>query len=386
MSPKNSVQKKIGEITEENIEESKGNYKILTHCPYCKGRIIKKGKRKKKYEEIQIYYCKNCNKKITSLITKHKTYPLRVIMDSLTLYNRLNAVENIPELIKEKYGISITSRTISKWIKEYERYIPFIRMREFASKKYSKRDLIEEAKLIHQQIYDFKYHRGKLDMLISEEFKHYRFKPLQEFLELAVAECPHQLFQNPVKRSSEFKKIFNLDEVKIMPKNNTAVRIANFVTQAVSNNKLRHQVLQDFMFSNDTVTVATEVAVLLNSDDLRHLKHELNFEIPISLEDEEYITGHIDLIQVRNGLVYIMDYKPSAHKEKPIEQLTLYALALSRLTGLRLYHFRCAWFDDNNYYEFFPLHVVYKLKKRKRLPRGQRGLEHPEAEICKGKN
>jgi hypothetical protein len=34
---------------------------------------------------------------------------------------------------------------------------------------------------------------------------------------------------------------------------------------------------------------------------------------------------------------------------------------------------KCAWFDDKNYYEFFPLHVVYKLK-RKRLPRQQRKL------------
>ena len=68
-----------------------------------------------------------------------------------------------------------------------------------------------------------------------------------------------------------------------------------------------------------------------------------------------------------------MDYKPSAAKERPVDQLTIYALALSRLTGLRLYNMKCAWFDDKNYYEFFPLHVVYK-KKQKRLPRDQRKL------------
>jgi hypothetical protein len=251
-------------------------------------------------------------------------------------------------------------------------------MREFAVKKYSKKELIEEAKLIHQQIYNFKYHRAKLELIINEEFRHYRFKPLQEFLELAVAECPHQIFQNTTKRASEFKNIFNLDQVKITPKNNAAVKIANFVTQAVANNKLRHQILQDFMLSNDAVTVAVEVAVLIGSDDLRHIKHELNFEVPIALEDGEYITGHIDLLQVRNGLIYIMDFKPSASKEKPIDQLTLYALALSRLTGIRLYHIRCAWFDDKNYYEFFPLHVVYKLKKRKRMSREQKKLNVEE--------
>jgi len=112
-----------------------------------------------------------------------------------------------------------------------------------------------------------------------------------------------------------------------------------------------------------------EVPVLLDAEDINHYKHQLNFDIPFSLKDEEYLTGHIDLIQIRNGSIYIMDFKPSAEKTKPIEQLTIYALALSRLTGIRLYHFKCAWFDDKNYYEFFPLHVVYKINKKKDLIR-----------------
>jgi len=48
--------------------------------------------------------------------------------------------------------------------------------------------------------------------------------------------------------------------------------------------------------------------------------------------------------------------------------LTIYALALSRLTGLRLFCFKCAWFDEDDYFEFYPLHVVYKKKgKGKRI-------------------
>jgi len=367
-------QEKLIEEDKDPKSENSNNYKTITHCPYCQGKLIKKGKRKKKYEDIQIYYCKNCSKKITPLITKHKTYPLKVIIDAITLYNRLNPLEEAAEKVTEKYGITITHQAISKWLKEYKQYTPFLRMREFAAKKYNQKELIEEAKLIHQQIYNFKYNRAKLDLIINEEFRHFRFKPLKEFLELAVAECPHQIFQSPEKRASEFKGTFNLDQVRITPKNNFAVKTANFVMQAVANNKLRHETLQNFMIANDTVTVAAEVAVLISSDDIRHYKHELNFNIPITLKDGEYITGHIDLIQVRNGLIYVMDFKPSANKEKPIDQLTLYALALSRLTGIRLYHVRCAWFDKDNYYEFFPLHVVYKLKKGKRMPREQARL------------
>ena len=362
---------------EQLTEEPKNkimSYKNLEKCPYCSGKIVKRGIRKKKFEEVQIYYCKHCDKRFTSQITKHKTYPLKVIIDSLTFYNKLNSFEKISELIFEKYGIKITPQIVSRWIEEYKKYLPFLRMREFALKKYLKKDLIEESKLIHQQIYDFKFHRAKLDFILNEEFKHFKFKPLKEFLDLVSSECPHQLFREQQERASEKKEKFDLAQVKIVPKKSSASKFANFIIQAVQNNKMRHETLEEFMFFNDSVTIAMEIPVLLDSEDINHYKFELGFNIPFSLKDGGYLTGHIDLIQVRNGSIYIMDFKPSAKKEKPIEQLTLYALALSRLTGLRLYHFKCAWFDDKDYYEFFPLHVVYKLKKRKRFNKSQTKL------------
>ena len=40
-----------------------------------------------------------------------------------------------------------------------------------------------------------------------------------------------------------------------------------------------------------------------------------------------------------------------------------------RQTGLRIFNFVCAWFDEKDYYQFYPLHVVKKIadskKKRK---------------------
>lgn len=66
------------------------DYKQLENCPYCSGKIVKRGIRKKKYESIQRYYCKNCKKSLTAAITKHKTYPLRIIIDSITLNRQTN--------------------------------------------------------------------------------------------------------------------------------------------------------------------------------------------------------------------------------------------------------------------------------------------------------
>jgi len=192
------MQQRIKELN----KESNDNYKQLEKCPYCQGKIIKRGARKKKYEQIQIYYCKSCDKRFTSAVTKNKTYPLKIIIDSLTLYNKLNPIESIPEIIEEKYGIKISQRVISDWLKEYEKYTPFLRMREFASKNYSKKEIIEESKLFHQQIYNFRYNRAKLSMILEEDFKHHKFKPLKEFLELTAAECPNHIFQNSGKRAS----------------------------------------------------------------------------------------------------------------------------------------------------------------------------------------
>jgi transposase-like protein len=361
-------------IEENNLVKEIKHYMNLKSCPYCSGKIIKRGVRKKKFESVQIYYCKNCNKRFTSQITKNKTYPLRVILDSLTFYNKLNSFEEISNLIKNKYGIKLTSQIISRWIEEYKGYLPFLRMREFIVKNYSKKELVEESKLIHQQIYNFKFHRTKTDLILNEEFRHFKFKSLKDFLELVSAECPHQIFREKQERASEKKNNFDLNQVKIIPKKSSASMFANLVIQAVNNNKERHEVLEEFMFFNDSVTIAIEIPVLLDFEDINHYKHELGFDIPFSLKEEEYLTGHIDLIQIRNGSIYIMDFKPSAKKEKPIAQLTLYALALSRLTGIRLYHFKCAWFDSKNYFEFFPLHVVYKINK-KRLPKNQKRLE-----------
>jgi ATP-dependent exoDNAse (exonuclease V) beta subunit len=71
-------------------------------------------------------------------------------------------------------------------------------------------------------------------------------------------------------------------------------------------------------------------------------------------ETERVITGSLDFLQVRNGAVHILDYKPDARTNKPIAQLAIYALALTRvMPGLKLFDIKCAWFNQVEYCEFF---------------------------------
>ena len=106
---------------------------------------------------------------------------------------------------------------------------------------------------------------------------------------------------------------------------------------AVTDNRMRHEAIKQFMLINDSVTVAMEVPVYLSRDDLKHFTQKLKFKTPLKLEST--LTGHIDILQIRNGLIHILAFKPNARKEKPYTQFMLYALALSRLTGLRLFDF-----------------------------------------------
>lgn len=357
--------KKIKE--EQNLEIEK----TVEKCPYCLSKkIVKRGKRKKKLEEVQLYLCKDCNKTFTSQIVKGKKFPLKIIIDGLSYYNMGYSREESCNFLKEGYGFEIQPVTLSNWLQEFEKLCTYSRMREYGKKLFTPNQIIQSTVLYHRQVYKFRYHKAKTALLL-QDFKHEKFEPLRQFLEAVSIECPHQFFQEG-ERSSEQNIKFNLAEVRINEKSNFAVRLAQLVLQAVNNNRERHEILQKFMLANDSVTIACEIPVWLDNDDIGHFNTVLGFDVP--LNPEKVITGHIDILQIRNGSVHILDYKPNAKKEKPIEQLTIYALALSRLTGLRLYEFKCAWFDDKNYYEFFPLHTVYK-KKRIKLSKDQIKLD-----------
>ena len=396
----------------------KSPYNVLK-CPYCRSEdIVKRGFRKKKREQVQLYLCRTCNKVFTANISKGRHYPVSLILDGLSLHYLGYSLEKVCNFLNKKSNFSVYPATLSAWINEYRDFCPFSRMRYFALKKYKPKDMVVFATLAHQQLFRYRLHRAKCGLIIEDDFRHRRFGPLQEFLELVPSECPHQFFSKGL-RASEAPLAFSKKQMIVRGKKNFAVKTCKFVLQSVKERKNRHNAIQKFMLYNDSVTVATEVPVYIDREDLLHLQTQLGFEMynrviarrndfslslrasakqsnnkiatsKTSRNDKEIeiaasktsrndnvetlhatslpklITGHIDILQIRNGQIHILDYKPRAEKERPIEQLTLYAMALSRLTGLRLFEFKCAWFDEEDYFEFYPLHVLHKPRKGRR--------------------
>jgi ATP-dependent exoDNAse (exonuclease V) beta subunit len=117
-------------------------------------------------------------------------------------------------------------------------------------------------------------------------------------------------------------------------KENAATETAALIIPAVGNNKLRHESLQRFMLATDSVTVAVEIPIWLTEADIAALEEQYRIELaPRDGDRPRSITGHLDFLQVRNGAVHILDYKPDARTNTPIAQLTIYALALTRLAS-----------------------------------------------------
>lgn len=261
----------------------------------------------------------------------------------------------------ERNGLTVTASSIKRWVREQQALCTYARLRDAGRALYTPHQIIRSVKLYHQQVYEFSIHRAKLDLLAGGDRSPSHFAPVRDYLSRMLRCCPHELFQTTQRASqARAKTHFDLHQVSIVEKQNFATRIAHLSLPTAPSNNLRHETLQRFMLANDSVTVATEVPIYLMPEDVEHRQKRLGFELPVQLT--EPLTGHIDFLQIRNGAVHILDYKPDAKKDKPIVQLTFYALALSRATGLRLFDFKCAWFDQDHYYEFFPLHIVHKLK------------------------
>jgi DNA-directed RNA polymerase subunit RPC12/RpoP len=340
-------------------------------CPHCNSkRLIKKGTRKKKLEDVPIFRCRACGRSFTvgPRTIRNKTYPLPEILEALSQYDRGNTLEATAEKISSRYGHRVAPSTISRWLSEHPALTTYRRLRERGRRLFSPIQLIRTHKLYHRQVYEFAYHRAKLafvrdgtldDKRAVGPTSTSRFSPLADFLESIPKTCPHDLFKREDgSRSSQLALDFlALDRLIVVSKQNAATDTAALILPAVGSNYERHPKLQRFMLANDSTTVAAEVPVWLTQDDIAALETEYGIRL-LSEDAESSITGHIDFVQVRNGAVHILDYKPDARTNKPIAQLTVYALALSRLTGIKLFDIKCAWFNENEYCEFFPRAVL----------------------------
>jgi len=327
-----------------------------TVCPKCHSTFtVKKGKRRNRLQIVQVFQCTDCTHRFSTNAGKNKKYPLHLILEAASLYNLGYSVTETQQVLRKKKNINIPERTINLWLADHKELLSYSHLRRAGKALYPPSRAIRSLTLFHQQVYRFQVHQPKQELLFQAP-EHQHLMPIIQYFSGVDARFPHHLFQQVVHRSSTFPALINPPVVR---KENQATRLAALVLPTSPTNKKRHETLQRFMLINDSVTVAVEVPVYLTREDIAYYRSQ-GFNLPF---ESEVITGHIDLLQVRNGFLHILDYKPDARKEKHAHvQLTIYALALSRRVGLPLKNFKCAWFDERDYFEFFPLQGVYERR------------------------
>ncbi len=326
-------------------------------CPECGCKdTVKKGRRRNRFQTHQLFQCIECLHKFTGTPGKHRSYPLKHILEGISTYNLGHSVTETQARLRKRIHIDIPARTIQAWLTFHRPFTTYARLRSSGRKAFSPEAIIRSFTLHHQQVYQFQMHQAKLRLLLQTP-AYQPFSRLEEYLTTVGARFPHHLFQGTKHRSSSFPAQFS---PPVRRKENHATKVAQLVLPTSPSNKKRHETLQRFMLVNDSVTIAVEVPIYLAEADLRYFRSR-GFDLDF---DSRIITGHIDILQIRNGYIHILDYKPDAKKEKHAHvQLTIYALALSRRVGLPLKTFKCAWFDEHDYFEFFPLQGVYKARK-----------------------
>jgi transposase-like protein len=350
-------------------------------CPHCGSHALtRRGMRKKKLEIVQLWRCGSCKRVFTPgpAALHNKTYPLRMILAALTDYDIGCTLEETAARLKKKTNRSVSPSTITTWLQDYKQHCSYRRLRRQGLARFPADQTIRSIKLYHRQVYGYAYHRPKLELvrtgtLDDKRVGDTRFANVAEFLESIPTACPHDLFRrddDPKARASQAHPAFaDISRIIVNRKENAATQTAALIIPAVGNNKLRHETLQRFMLANDSVTVAIEIPIWLTEDDIAALERQHGIKLAPKTGTPRVITGHIDFLQVRNGAVHLLDYKPDAATNKPIAQLAIYALALTRrIPGLRLFDIKCAWFNEEQYCEFFPRTLLARQQPRSSSP------------------
>lgn len=107
--------------------------KIPGRCPNCGGtNLTRKGSRRKKFETVQRWQCASCGRGFTPAPPelRAKTYPLRVILDAVTLYNLGHTLAEASARLKTKSGYRVPPSTIGAWIAEHRDLTIYARLRD----------------------------------------------------------------------------------------------------------------------------------------------------------------------------------------------------------------------------------------------------------------
>ena len=296
-------------------------------CKHCGSEsIILKGRRKCHRSFNQTFKCKNCARHFS---LKQGKFDPSLILFAVSAYNCNKSLSETAQLVSKKFRISVSRMTILRWVKFHGK--AYLRLRNKLSEKYPNVETIISKQFVHSGlVYSFMLHQHKL-----REFC--KYEGMKAYLQ-GIDNWIDKYFSSGM-RCSQMKQVCAVD---VEEKRNLLCDAANLAISACSELRERHSLVQKHLLSNDSCTIATEV--------------------PVYMWDKQIgaICGHIDILQVRFGKIWVVDFKPGAKfvdKKKVAAQLYWYAQALAFRSKIPLNEFRCCWFDSEVCFEFDPCKV-----------------------------
>ena len=191
-------------------------------------------------------------------------------------------------------------------------------------------------------VYVYRLHKFKLDALNDADLNQ-----LKEYLYGVFDDCPDEHFNNGHLRCSQLKFKVNLD-VKDAINHDVSTLSRYGLLANTDRYKNNHSKVQAFMLEHDKKTIAAEIPIWANRDELQMFDG--------LFAGSDILTGHIDVLRIEDGKIWVWDYKPNAHREEyATTQVFFYALMLSKRTGIELSKFMCGYFDSNVAYTFSPM-------------------------------
>ena len=171
--------------------------------------------------------------------------------------------------------------------------------------------------------------------------------------------CPHDEFLTG-PRSSSLKFDPKVEMIEI-PNHEVCKLAKNGLDWGMQGTA--HGNVQLWMMRNDPKTISIELPLWLNEDELS--------EQGFSYDTKGSLSGHIDVLRIEDGKIWVWDFKPKAEKEKYADTQTLmYTLMLSHRTKIPLEKFMCGYFDEKTSFIFKPEQKHFdQIKKQEAKPR-----------------
>ncbi|MBM3199699.1 PD-(D/E)XK nuclease family protein [Candidatus Woesearchaeota archaeon] len=209
--------------------------------------------------------------------------------------------------------------------------------------------MISHTSFKHGWYYHYRIHDDKAANLTNG------FISLKDYLYKVFKNCPNDYFDKGPRGSAlKFKLPLGIKqevghEVSMLTKYGLEVNDERFSSN--------HSKVQMFMLEHDHKTIAIEVPLWAECSEIDHFKDVFRCEEPL--------TGHIDVLRIEDGKIWIWDYKPNARLEEyAATQTYFYALMLSKRTGIPLENFMCGYFDSAYAFMFKPEKNVIKVNKK----------------------